>query len=88
MADIGWDKPDVIINKDSAKFLHKVIKTKNPEYLFKIIKLPRIRQTADISIIFKTFWSHLGPSVNDLGPFGNLLGPFGRHLVPFGSHTS
>ena len=50
MKELGWELPDQILKKESAKFAHKIIYNNEPKAITNLIRKPRTRSTAEISL--------------------------------------
>ena len=42
--------PEDMIDEGSAKYLHKIVQTKEPKEIYDMIKFPRSRDTCDLSL--------------------------------------
>ena len=49
MDKVNWNVSQDIIDKKSAKFLHKLVINRKPDGLFKLIKFPRTRTNLNIT---------------------------------------
>ena len=52
MKKVGWDKPCSLVDKASAKFIHRVTSSGKPAFLKSYFRMPRSRAMADISTSF------------------------------------
>ena len=50
MKSVGWKLPQETLDQSSAKLIHKVMHTKEPCDIYNLIKVPRSRACADVSL--------------------------------------
>ena len=53
MKSIGWKIPKDLIDEASAKFMHRILFSNEPEPLSKLAKPPRSRNCADYNVVHK-----------------------------------